>query len=53
MRRASVGTRALPLNGIVVGLGFLLPWIAVAGVVLAVVWGVRPLVRRRRAERES
>ncbi|MDZ5145397.1 DUF4349 domain-containing protein [Microbacterium testaceum] len=41
------------LNGIVIGLGFLLPWIAVAGVVLAVVWGVRPLVRRRRAERES
>ncbi|WP_295823029.1 DUF4349 domain-containing protein [uncultured Microbacterium sp.] len=41
------------LNGIVIGLGFLLPWIAVAGVVLAVVWGVRLLVRRRRAERES
>ena len=42
MRRASVGIRALPLNGIVVGLGFLLPWIAVAGVVLAVVWGGAP-----------
>lgn len=41
------------MNGIVIGLGFLMPWLAVAGVVLAVVWGVRLLVRRRRAERES
>ena len=41
------------LNGIVIGLGFLLPWLAVAGVVSAAVWGVRHLVRRRRAERES
>lgn len=37
------------LNGVVIGLGFLLPWIAVAGVVFAVVWGTRRLVRRRRA----
>ncbi|WP_295774578.1 DUF4349 domain-containing protein [uncultured Microbacterium sp.] len=39
------------LNGVVIGLGFLLPWIAVAGIVAAVVWGVRRFVRRRRAAR--
>lgn len=41
------------LNGLVVGLGFLLPWIVVAGIAAAVVWGVRRVVRRRRAAREG
>lgn len=35
------------LNGIVIALGFLLPWIAVLGVIGLVVWGVVTLVRRR------
>ncbi|PVE77694.1 DUF4349 domain-containing protein [Microbacterium testaceum] len=41
------------LNGVVIGLGFLLPWIVVAGVVAAVVWAVRRYVRRRRTAREG
>lgn len=41
------------LNGVVIGLGFLLPWIVVAGVVVAVVWAVRRYLRRRRAAREG
>jgi len=41
------------LNGIVIGLGFLLPWIAVAAVVLAVTWGVRRALRRGREAREG
>ncbi|WP_150957309.1 DUF4349 domain-containing protein [Microbacterium testaceum] len=41
------------LNGIVIGLGFLLPWLAVAGVVFAVVWGVRRVLRHRREAREG
>jgi len=41
------------LNGIVIGLGFLLPWIAVAAVVLAVAWGVRRGLRRHRGAREG
>ncbi|WP_295835530.1 DUF4349 domain-containing protein [uncultured Microbacterium sp.] len=41
------------LNGLVIGLGFLLPWIVVAGVVSASVWGVRRAVRRRRTAREG
>jgi hypothetical protein len=41
------------LNGVVIGVGFLLPWIVVAGLAWAVVWGVRRAVRRRRAARES
>lgn len=36
------------LNGIVVGLGFLLPWLAVAAVAVLIVWGVRRGVRARR-----
>lgn len=40
------------LNGVVVGLGFLLPWIVVAAVVGAVVFGIRAIVRRRRAPRD-
>lgn len=39
------------LNGVVVALGFLLPWIAVAAVAVLVVWGVRALVRARRASK--
>jgi hypothetical protein len=39
------------VNGIVVGLGFLLPWIVVASVTALVVWGVVRLVRRARRRR--
>ncbi|MDQ1121911.1 DUF4349 domain-containing protein [Microbacterium trichothecenolyticum] len=35
------------LNGVVIGLGFLLPWLAAAGLVAAVVWVVRRARRRR------
>ncbi|WP_295788793.1 DUF4349 domain-containing protein [uncultured Microbacterium sp.] len=41
------------LNGVVIGLGFLLPWIVVAGVVAAVFWAVRRYLRRRRTAREG
>lgn len=41
------------LNGIVIALGFLIPWIAVAAVAALIVWGVVRLVRRRRAERSA
>lgn len=41
------------LNGIVIGVGFLLPWIVVAGAAWAVVWGVRRVLRRRREAREG
>lgn len=41
------------LNGIVVALGFLLPWLAVAAIVAAVVWGVRRGLRGRRRSREG
>ncbi|WP_460774205.1 DUF4349 domain-containing protein [Microbacterium sp. GXF7504] len=36
-------------NGVVVALGFLLPWVAVAAIAALVVWGVVRLVRRRRS----
>ncbi|GAA5027935.1 DUF4349 domain-containing protein [Microbacterium fluvii] len=36
------------LNGIVVALGFLLPWIVLAGVVLVAVWAARRGLRARR-----
>ena len=39
------------LNGIVIALGFLLPWLAVAAVVALIVWGVVRLVRGRRRRR--
>ncbi|MDQ1083965.1 MULTISPECIES: DUF4349 domain-containing protein [Microbacterium] len=39
------------LNGVVIGLGFLLPWMVVAGLVGAIVWGVRRAMRRRRDAR--
>lgn len=38
------------LNALVIALGFLLPWIAVAAVVFLIVWGVRGLRRRRRIQ---
>mgnify|MGYP001052972255 FL=1 len=41
------------LNGVVIGLGFLLPWIAVAGVAVLIVWGVRRIVRKRRGAHEA
>lgn len=36
------------LNGIVIGIGFLLPWIAVVAVVGLIVWGIVRLARRGR-----
>ncbi|RKT36676.1 uncharacterized protein DUF4349 [Microbacterium sp. AG1240] len=39
------------LNGIVVAIGFLLPWIAVVGVIAIVAWGVTRLVRGARARK--
>ena len=39
------------LNGIVIALGFLLPWLAVAAVIALIVWGVVRLVRGRRRRR--
>ena len=41
------------LNGVVIGLGFLLPWIAVAAIVGTAVWVVRRALRRRREAREG
>ncbi len=41
------------LNGTVIGLGFLLPWLALAGSVLAVVQLVRRAARRRRQSRAA
>ena len=37
------------LNGVVIALGFLLPWIAVLALGAAIVWGVVRLVRRARS----
>lgn len=39
------------LNGIVIGLGFLLPWIVVAALASAVVWAIRRGIRGRRVRR--
>lgn len=39
------------LNGVVVALGFLLPWVAVVAVAALIVWGVVRLVRRSRRGR--
>lgn len=38
------------LNGLVIGFGFLLPWLAVAAVIGVVVWSIRR-ARRRRSDR--
>lgn len=40
------------LNGIVVGVGFLLPWIGVLGILGLIVWAIVRVVRRRRTPRE-
>ncbi|MGB4778120.1 DUF4349 domain-containing protein, partial [Microbacterium sp.] len=40
------------LNGVVIAIGFLLPWIAVLLVAGLVIWGARRAVRRRRVERD-
>jgi hypothetical protein len=37
------------LNGIVIALGFLLPWLVVIGILAALAWGVVRLVRRARS----
>lgn len=39
------------LNGIVIGLGFLLPWILVIAVAGTIVWAIRRAIRRGRARR--
>ncbi|HKP08658.1 MAG TPA: DUF4349 domain-containing protein, partial [Microbacterium sp.] len=39
------------LNGIVVAIGFLLPWLAVAAVAALIVWGILRVVRSRRRGR--
>ena len=36
------------LNGIVIALGFLLPWLGVAAVIILLIWGIRRLTRRTR-----
>ncbi|MFB7250498.1 DUF4349 domain-containing protein [Microbacterium sp. NPDC056234] len=38
------------LNALVISLGFLLPWIAVAAVVLVIIWSIRRARRRRTAD---
>ncbi len=40
------------INGIVIGLGFLLPWLAIVAVAALIVWGIVRAVRRRRRGRE-
>lgn len=37
------------LNAVVIALGFILPWAAIAGVIVLVVWFIRRTIRRRRA----
>lgn len=39
------------LNGIVIAIGFLLPWLAVLAVTAGIVWGIVRLVRRARRRR--
>ena len=41
------------LNGIVIAIGFLIPWIVVVAIVGLIVWGIVRLVRRRRTRQES
>lgn len=40
------------LNGLVIGIGFLLPWLGVLAVVGAIVWVVRRVLKRRRTARQ-
>lgn len=39
------------LNGIVIAVGFLLPWLAVIGVLALLAWGIRRIVKTRRSRR--
>lgn len=41
------------LNGLVVAVGFLLPWLGVLAVLALIVWGVRGVVRRRRTTEDE
>jgi len=41
------------LNGIVIAIGFLLPWLLVIAVIGGIVWGVVTLVRRRKTRQGS
>ncbi|WP_337003269.1 MULTISPECIES: DUF4349 domain-containing protein [unclassified Microbacterium] len=41
------------LNALVIALGFILPWLAVAGVVVLVIWLIRRTRRNRRAARAT
>jgi len=41
------------LNGIVIALGFLIPWLLVAAVAALIVWAVVRMVQRRRATRRA
>lgn len=41
------------LNGIVIALGFLLPWLVIAGVAALIVWGIRRAVKNRRRSRSA
>lgn len=40
------------MNGFVIALGFLLPWIALVAVVVLIAWGIRRLIRRARSQRQ-
>lgn len=39
----------MSLNALVIAVGFLLPWLAVAGVAVLIVWLIRRARRNRRA----
>ncbi|HWI30137.1 MAG TPA: DUF4349 domain-containing protein [Microbacterium sp.] len=41
------------LNGVVIALGFLIPWIVVVALAALIVWGIVRLVRRRRAAKRA
>jgi uncharacterized protein DUF4349 len=41
------------LNGIVIAIGFLLPWLLALAVIGAIVWGIVTLVRRRKSRQRS
>ncbi|WP_375384066.1 DUF4349 domain-containing protein [uncultured Microbacterium sp.] len=41
------------LNGIVIAIGFLIPWVVVIAIIAAVVWAIVSLVRRGRARRRA
>lgn len=41
------------VNGIVIALGFLLPWLVIVGAVVLAVWGIRRVVTRRRSRRDA